>query len=390
MPRRCPFSPPPEYERLREKGPLARVSFLDGRPVWVVTRQDEARQVLTDLRFSTDPNTPGHPLAAFAGSEEEQAGQFLDVDPPEHDRYRRMVIRDFSVKRVREMRPVIQNVVDELVDDLLRGDHADLVASFGLPLASLVICQVLGVPYEDRDYFHNCTRRIAEASGVGAEKETAAARTELIDYLGKLVTSASRRPGEDVLSRLVTTQLANGELSHEELVGIAFLLLVAGHQTTANMLPLGVFTLLQYTAQLAELRAAPKLWPNAVEELLRFHSMVDWVAFDRVATEDVDIGGQLIRAGEGVFVLGASANRDGRVYDQPDEFDIHRGSHHHLAFGFGFHQCLGQHLARAELEIGLRTLFERIPSMHITAEPDELSFKYANRTFGLYHLPVAW
>lgn len=393
MPRRCPFSPPPEYDGLLAKGPLARVSFLDGRPVWVVTRQAEGRQVLTDLRFSTDPSTPGHPLAAFAGTEEEQAGQFLDMDPPEHDRYRRMVIRDFSVKRIREMRPQIQQVVDGLIDDILRGDdsgQADLVGSFGLPLASLMICNVLGVPYEDRDYFHDCTRRIAEASGEDAEEQTATARTELIIYLGKLVTRAAQRPGEDILSRLASTYMANGELSHDELVGIAFLLLVAGHQTTANMLPLSVFTLLRHPAQLTELTADPGLWPNAVEELLRFHSIVDWVAFDRVATEDVEIGGELIRAGEGVFVLGASANRDARVYDRPDEFDIHRGTRHHLAFGYGFHQCLGQHLARAEMEIGLRTLFERVPTIRLTAEPQELPFKYENRTFGLYSLPVAW
>ncbi|MEU6037822.1 cytochrome P450 [Actinomadura sp. NPDC047616] len=389
MPRRCPFSPPPEYERLRAAGPLARVSFLDG-PVWVVTRQAEARRLLTDPRFSTDPSTPGHPLAGFAGSADEQAGQFLDMDPPEHGRYRRMVIPDFSVKRVREMRPRIQRVVDRLVDDMLRGDGADLVTAFGLPLASLMICQILGVPYEDHDYFHRCTRRIAEASGEGAEQETAAARTELITYLGTLVDRAARHPGDDIVSRLATTRLATGELSRDELVGIAFLLLVAGHQTTANMLPLGVFTLLSHPAQLADLTADPGLWPGAVEELLRFHSVVDWAAFDRVATEDVELGGQVIRAGEGIFVLGASANRDELVYERPDEFDVHRGTRHHLAFGYGFHQCLGQHLARAELEIGLRTLFERIPSIRLAVGPDELPFKYENRTFGLYRLPVTW
>lgn len=216
------------------------------------------------------------------------------------------------------------------------------------------------------------------------------ARKELWDYLDGLVTAAESRPGDDLIGRLALERRSAGELSHDALVGMVFLLLVAGHETTANMLSLGVFTLLQNPGPLAELRARPELWPDAVEELLRYHSIVDWVAFDRVALEDIEIGGQRVRAGEGLFVLGVSANRDERAFSNPDDLDIHRGARHHLAFGHGIHRCLGQNLARAELEIGYRTLFERLPALRIAGGVEALPFKYDRRTFGLYRLPVAW
>ncbi|WP_433928488.1 cytochrome P450 [Sorangium cellulosum] len=388
MPRRCPYAPPPEYESLRDKAPLVRVSFRDGPPIWVVTRHAEARDVLTDRRISTDPTRPGHPFAAMAGTAQEQAGQFIDMDPPEHDVYRRMLAGEFSARRIRELGSFIQGVVNERIDEISRGREADLVESFAFPIATLVICQLLGVPYEDRAYFQSRTNRMI--AGFFSTEEAMRARAELWGYLDDLVTAAESRPGDDLIGRLATERRATGELSHDALVGMVFLLLVAGHETTANMLSLGVFTLLQNPGALAELRARPELWPDAVEELLRYHSIVDWVAFDRVALEDIEIGGQRVRAGEGLFVLGASANRDERAFASPDDFDIHRSARHHLAFGYGIHRCLGQNLARAELEIGYRTLFERLPALRIVGDVEALPFKYDRRTFGLYRLPVAW
>jgi cytochrome P450 len=393
VPRTCPFAPPPEYERMREEAPLVRTS-LPGGDVWLVTRHAEAQQVLSGTGISTSPATPGHPNGAFTteppSPEEAEVmaefmkGHFIDLDPPAHTRFRRLLIPEFTVRRIKELRPGIQELVDQLIDDLLaKGSEGELVEAFGLALPSLVICQLLGVPYEDREFFQSRTRRML-ASENRQGLHTAA--LEIRGYLDGLVTEAEKAPKDDLLGRV----LADGRLTHDEVVGVMFLLLVAGHETTANMIPLAVLTLLRHPDQLAALREDPGKWPMAVEELLRYHSIVDWVAFDRVSIEDQEIGGQLVRKGEGIFVLGASANRDERAFERPDDFDVERGARHHVAFGFGVHQCLGQNLARAELEIALRTLFERIPSLRVAVPEEEISGKYGAPIFGLTSLPVAW
>jgi cytochrome P450 len=326
--------------------------------------------------------------AERAGRDRLHQGMFIDMDPPEHDAYRRMVISEFSVRRIAAMRPGIQRTVDGALDALVAaGPPADLVAGFGLPVPSLVICQLLGVPYEDRQYFQSRTRLTTE---LNTDPAAGRAFLEIREYLDGLVSRAEREPGDDLIGRLVTGPLAAGALEHDALVGMAFLMLVAGFETTANMIPLAALTLLEHPAALAELRADPALWPGAVEELLRYHSIVDWIAFDRMALRDLEIGGQRVRAGEGVYVLGAAANRDPRAFERPDEFDIHRGARHHVAFGYGVHQCLGQNLARAELEIALRTLFERLPELRLASDVDSLPVKYDAPIFGLYELPVAW
>ncbi|MEV0383716.1 cytochrome P450 [Nonomuraea sp. NPDC050643] len=392
--RTCPFAPPPEYERMREQAPLVRAA-LPGGEVWLVTRLAEAKQVLAGGGISTSPSTPGHPNAALSadgGRTPEQhavlgrftAGHFIDLDPPEHSRFRRLLIPEFTVRRVKELRPGIQRLVDGLIDDMLaQGPEAELVEAFGLALPSLVICQLLGVPYADREFFQSRTRSIVAARH---PQEAYAAVVEIMTFLDELITETERRPQDDLLGRLIL----NGGLTHDELVGVTFLLLVAGHETTANMIPLAALTLMRHPDQLAALRADPGGWPMAVDELLRYHSIVDWVAFDRVATEDQEIGGQLVRRGEGIFVLGASANRDELAFERPDEFDVGRGARHHVAFGYGVHQCLGQNLARAELEISLRTLFERIPGLRVTVADEELPAKYDGAIFGLKAMPVTW
>lgn len=310
------------------------------------------------------------------------AGHFIDLDPPEHTRFRRLLIPEFTVRRIRELRPGIQALVDQLIDDMLaRGSEAELVEAFGLALPSLVICQLLGVPYADREFFQARTREMLSSDG-DFHKPAFAIR----EYLDGLVTKAEQAPRDDLLGRLIT----GGRLTHDELVGVMFLLLVAGHETTANMIPLAALTLLRHPDQLAVLREDPERWPMAVEELLRYHSIVDWVAFDRVAVEDQEIGGQLVRKGEGIFVLGASANRDERAFERPDAFDVERGARHHVAFGYGVHQCLGQNLARAELEIALRALFERLPGLRLAVAEAELPAKYDGAIFGLTSMPVAW
>ncbi|MGW0805385.1 cytochrome P450 [Nonomuraea sp. NPDC002799] len=394
IPRTCPFAPPPEYARMRAEAPIVRAARRSG-DLWLVTRLAEARQVLSGTGISTNPATPGHPSGARAAEpltpeeraarEKATAGFFIDLDPPEHTRFRRLLIPEFTVRRVKELRPGIQRFVDQLIDDMLaKGPVAELVADFGLALPSLVICQLLGVPYADREFFQSRTRALLASAG--DPEAFAAVNKEIRAFLDDLVTRAAAAPQDDLLGRLIT----GGQLTHDELVGVIFLLLVAGHETTANMIPLAALTLMRHPGQLAELRADPDRWPMAADELLRYHSIVDWVAFDRVVTEDQEIGGQLVRAGEAVFVLGASANRDERAFERPDEFDVTRGARHHVAFGYGVHQCLGQNLARAEIEIALRTLFERVPGLRVTVTDEELPAKYGGPIFGLNALPVAW
>ncbi|MFI6322623.1 cytochrome P450 [Nonomuraea sp. NPDC050556] len=383
--RSCPFAPPDEYATFRDEAPLVRAQ-LPGGKVWLVTRHAEAQQVLRDPGISTNPMTPGHPnvmmeeepptpeqLAMFM---EFAIGQFIDLDPPEHTRFRKLLIPEFSLRRVRDMRPGIQEAVDTFLSEMKPGD--DLVQAFGLPVPSLVICQLLGVPYEDRDFFHSRTRKLVMGDFT--------VLPEIRSYLDGLVTEAEKQPGDNLIGRVIKSEV----LAHDEIVGAAVLLLIAGHETTANMIPLSVLSLVRNPDQLALLRADPSLWPQAVEELLRYHSIVDWVAFDRVATTDQEIGGVQVRAGEGIYVLGASANRDPRAFENPDVLDVTRGDRHHVAFGYGVHQCLGQNLARAELEIALRTLFERIPGLTVTVPDEELTFKYGAAVFGVEALPVSW
>lgn len=393
--RRCPFGPPPEYAQMRDESPLVRIRLPNGHPVWLVTRHAEAQAILADPRISTDVTRAGFttfgsdPDDATMTDTEMHAGMFIDMDPPEHDVYRRMLISEFSVKRVRAMRPGIEATAHELIDAMLAaGRPADLVADFGLALPSLVICQLLGVPYEDREHFQHYSRRMVDFfTDPGA---AAAAMVEIRGYLDGLVARVERDPGDDLLGRLVTQRVATGELRHEELVGMAFLLLVAGHETTANMLPLSVLTLLRHPDQLAESRADPELWPGAVEELLRYLSITDWAAFDRMAVADIEIGGRTIRAGDGVYVSGLAADHDERAFPGAGTLDIHRGARNHVAFGYGVHQCLGQNLARAELEIALRALFERVPGIRAAVPDEELAFKYGAPIFGLATFPVTW
>ncbi|MBM0231405.1 cytochrome P450 [Micromonospora sp. STR1_7] len=368
--------------------------LLSGRRGWVVLRYAEGRQLLTDRRISKDLARPDFPALVPApvddGSESIfQDGEFISMDPPQHTFYRRMLISEFSVRRVDQMRPRILGIVDSTIDTMLSGKPAgDLVEKFGLPVPSMVVCQLLGVPYADHGLFNELTWRMARITTDVAEGTAAIA--ELREYLEGLVTRSEREPGDDLIGRLVRSRRATGELSHEALTGMVALLLFAGYETVANMIPLGVLTLLRQPATLAELRADPGLWPRAVEELLRYHSVVDWAAGDRMALEDIEVAGQVIRAGDAVVVLNAAVNRDERFFERPDEFDIHRPSNQHLAFGYGVHQCIGHNLARAELQIAYRRLFERLPDLRITADVDDLNAKYDGSIFGLYDLPVAW
>ncbi|WP_217143469.1 cytochrome P450 [Streptomyces sp. AC627_RSS907] len=385
--RTCPYHPPAAYDPLRATRPLARIALFDGRPAWLVTGHAAARRLLADQRLSTDRTRPGFPAtSARLAAVLDRTAALLGVDDPEHRTQRRMVLPEFTLKRAAALRPRIQQIVDERLDAMIaQGPPADLVTAFALPVPSMVICALLGVPYADHDFFEEQSRRLLRGP---APADTRDARDRLEVYLGELIDRKQKTPGTGLLDDLVRYQLNEGAVDREEVVALAIILLVAGHETTANMISLGTYTLLTNPRRLTELREDPSLLPGAVEELMRVLSIADGLL--RMATEDIEVDGQTIRAGDGVVFATSVINRDESVYPEPDTLDWHRPARHHVAFGFGIHQCLGQNLARAELEIALHALFDRLPTLRLAAPAEEIPFKPGDTIQGMLELPVAW
>ncbi|MFI2433159.1 cytochrome P450 [Streptomyces sp. NPDC018693] len=381
------LDPAPEYAKWRAEEPVRRVTVWGDNSPWLITRHEDARAVLADPRFSADATRDGFP-GLSPRVPPRGPGQFFVMDPPDHTRLRRMLIPDFTFRRIEALRPAIERVCAELLDAMTADGAraADLVEAYALPQPTRVICALLGVPYDDHAFFQEQVRVLTGMTS--APPEMMAARTALYGYLGDLLAARAADPADDLISRLATERVATGEASAEEAVGVAALLLIAGHETTAHMFPLSVLALLGRPDQLAALRADPTLWPGAVEELLR-HLTVTHAGMRRIATEDVEVGGVRIRAGEGVVVALQSANRDPAAFPDPDTLDIRRDTNGHLAFGHGLHQCVGQSLARAELQIGLPALFDRLPELHITAPLDDLR-PSTSSVHGVQSLPVAW
>ncbi|MEU3574434.1 cytochrome P450 [Kitasatospora sp. NPDC036755] len=385
----CPFGPPPAYTEAAATARLTRAELPGGESCWLATGYTEVRTVLSDRRFSADVRHPSFPLLV-AGSRERitENPSFLNLDDPEHGRLRRMVTGDFLVKRVQAMRPDIQRIVDEALDAMTEGrTEADLVADFALPVPSLVICLLLGVPYEDHGFFQTISRTLL--SNALTLEQRVDARDEMLAYLEELAARKRAEPQDDILGRLAVRD----DLTPHDVAATGFLLLIAGHETTANMISLSTALLLDRPEQIARL-ADPAALPGAVEELLRLLTIVH-TGVPRVALEDVDLGGTTVRAGEGVIAMLSTANRDEEMFggaDRPpvDELDLDRDARRHLAFGFGVHQCLGQPLARAELQIALATLFRRLPGLRLTVPRDELAFRTDSFIYGMRSLPVTW
>ncbi|ARZ72152.1 cytochrome P450 [Streptomyces sp. HU2014] len=374
-----PF-PPPSYTGYREQEGLVLSHLPNGDRVWLVTRHEDVRAVLTDPRISSNPEHKGFPnVGASLGvpKQDQIPGWFVGMDSPEHDRFRKALIPEFTVRRVRAMRPAIEQTVDRIIDDLLAsGDSGDLIADFALPIPSLVISSLLGVPPGDREFFESRTRTLIAIRASTEEQRTAAAK-DLLRYINRLVAIKEKWRGDDLISRL----LASGSIAPHELPGVLMLLLIAGHETTANNIGLGVVTLLTNPQWIGDDRA--------VEETLRFHSVADLVSL-RVAVEDVEIAGQLVKAGEGIVPLVAAANHDESAFECPHMFDPSRSARHHVAFGYGVHQCLGQNLVRIEMEIAYRKLFERIPTLELAVPFEGLAVKTDGVLYGLHELPVRW
>ncbi|MCY0925333.1 cytochrome P450 [Streptomyces sp. H27-H1] len=366
-----------------------RVDLPDGSRVWLVGDYDDARTVLTDPRFSADDQIPGYPCLLPAPPRP-GALSFLRMDAPQHGRVRRVLTPSFTMRRIEKMRPGIEDATRRLIEDMREeGPPVDLVDRFALPLPSLVICQLLGVPYEDHGAFQEHSRAFLSTDGTA--EEATAALTALGDYIRTLALRRRTEPADDLLSTAVQQQEAAG-MTDEDVVAMARLLLIAGHETTANMLGLSVLTLFEHPDQLSALRRDPALVKPAVEELLRHHSIVR-TALGRVALADVLLpGGRTVRAGEGVVLGIKRANQDDRFLTGPggDGVDIHREVRGHLSFGYGMHQCIGQTLARLELQVALTELLRAFPGLRAACPLEDIRVRHTAVILGLHTLPVAW
>lgn len=387
----CPFAPPPEVLGLVTERPLSRVRIWDGSTPWLVTGYAELKALMSDPRISTDDHQPGFPHwnEGMLDMVNHRARSVFNTDGEEHSRFRRMMTKPFTVKRVDALRPAIQQITDDHIDAILAGPQpADLVEGLALPVPSLVISEMLGVPYEDHEFFQQ--HATTGVSRFATAEESAKGRVGLARYLIDLIKTKMENPAEDMVTELAERVTA-GEISMKEAAQIGTGVLIAGHETSANMISLGTLALLENPDQLALLRDTddPKVVANAVEELLRYLSIIQ-NGQRRVALDDIEIGGHTIKAGEGVIIDLAPANWDPNQFPNPDTLDLTRPARLHVGFGFGPHQCVGQQLARVELQIVFRTLLKRIPSMRLAIPLDEVEFKHDKLAYGLYRLPVTW
>ncbi|TYB69241.1 cytochrome P450 [Nonomuraea sp. PA05] len=382
----CPFDPPKELIDAREHSPISHFTFPDGHQGWVVTGFDLTRQILADPRFSSRRELmKHHPTIDYGDIEVPPAppGEFLLMDEPQHGRYRKPLVGRFTVRRMRLLTERVEQITAEHLDAMEKaGPAVDLVTAFAKPIPAVVICELLGVPYEDRGRFQENIDKFL--GGEVGDEELMAAYLATQEYLAELVAAKRATPTDDVLSDLLDT-----DLTDEELKGMALILLSAGFDTTANMIALGTFALLRNPEQLAALRADPALAEQAVEELLRYLSVAK--QFFRVALEDVELGGHTITAGTTVILSLSTANRDPDRYTDPHALDLHRQEGGHLAFSHGIHQCLGQQLARVELRVALPALLSRFPTLRLAVPADQVPLRpEAADIHGIKSLPVTW
>lgn len=391
---RCPFDPPAAVERMREQGTVSPVTMRNGVGVWMVTGYDEARTVLSDPRFSSDRLARSSMARDIPEDVREKlfdrrsrAGSFITMDPPEHTRYRKLLTGQFTVRRMRQLAPRISEIVTEHIDAMIAaGSSADLVTAFALPVPSLVICELLGVSYADRREFQERTATMLSLDT--SFEELLRTRDEMREFMQRLVTEKRERPTDDLLSGLVHGD-ADPALDDDELVNIALLLLIAGHETTANMFGLGTFALLEHPEQLEALRADPTLIDGAVEELLRYLSIVH-LGLARQTREPVELGGRQIPADATVLISLPVTNRDPGHWADPESLDVARPRGPHLAFGHGVHQCLGQQLARVEMTVGFTELLRRLPGLRLAAAPEDIPLRSHMVIYGVHSLPVTW
>ena len=370
------------HARLRAEHSVAQVIMPGGTPAWLITGYADARAALTDPRLLKMPKDwRPDPDSWFAALDM----HMLNSDPPDHERLRKLVNKVFTARRVEQLRPRITAITEALLDDMSARQEVDLLTAFAFPLPVTVICELLGVPVADRDRFRAWSATIV-ADTVSPERFQADA-TAMVGYFRTLLTARRREPADDLLSALISARDEGDRLSENELLSMAFLLLVAGHETTVNLIASGMLALLLNPGELARLRADPALLGSAVEELLRYVNPVNNATF-RFTGKPVEIGGVPIGPGEVVFVSLSGANRDPSRYADPEALDLGRDSGGHVAFGHGIHYCLGAPLARLEAEIAFRGLLERFGSITLAVPADELRWRPSTLIHGLESLPM--
>ncbi|MFG2627328.1 cytochrome P450 [Streptomyces sp. NPDC048473] len=376
-------NPYPYYEKLRAAGPVHTIRTDEFERIWLVVGYDEGRAALADQRFGKE----GQGLVDRPEGNDPIFANMLELDAPHHTRLRKLVTREFTARRVEALRPRVQQITDELLDAMVPAGRADLVDALAFPLPMTVICELIGVPDLDRNTFRRLSNDVVTPASPEQESEAVAAMGA---YLVELIEDKRCSPRDDLMSALVRARDEEGDgLSPDELVGMAFLLLVAGHETTVNLISNGVRALLHHPDQLAALRADFGLIDGAVEETLRYDGPVETATF-RFPCEQVEIGQRVIPAGERVLISLAGSDRDPGRYPEPDRFDIRRDTQGHLAFGHGMHFCLGAPLARMEGRIAIRTLLERCPGLALDTDAGEPDWLPGMLIRGVRELPVRW
>ena len=388
-------NPYPFFARLRALAPVYRTTLPTREIAWLITRYDDVAAVLKDERFVKDTANALTPAQAarrpwFRKMFKALQRNMLDLDPPDHTRLRALVSTTFTPRLIEQMRERIGRLTDDLLNAVQGRAGMDLIHDYALPLPTTIIAEMLGVPAADRHKFHRWSNAIiSAASSTWGLLQAVPNAWALMRYLRKFIKKRRANPQDDLVSALFRAEEAGDTLSEDELLAMVFLLLVAGHETTVNLIGSGTLALLEHPDQMAKLRADPGLIRPAVEELLRYASPLD-MATERYAREDVTLGGVTIPRGAMVYAVIASANRDERQFPNPEALDITREPNKHLAFGLGAHFCLGAPLARLEGQIAINTLLHRVPDLRLAVAPEALRWRRGLVLRGLEALPVAF
>lgn len=378
-------NPYPAYSILREEEPVSYVLLPDGQYAWIITRYEDALAALKDQRFIKD-------YTKLNESGQEKSSIFtqnmLFADMPDHRRLRGLVSKAFTPKMIADMRERIQEITDELLDDLEGKEDVDLITEFAFPLPIIVICEMLGIPTEDRDLFRIWSNSMIEGSNGEYAEDIQKHMNDFVQYLGKRFAVARDNPGEDLISKLIISEEQGDQLNEQELYGVVSLLIIAGHETTVNLIGNSILALLEHTKQLTLLQSQPELIHTAVEEVLRYNDPVEF-STSRWAGENLEFKGKSITQGDLVIVVLNSANHDPDQFKNPETFDITREKSRHLAFGKGIHTCLGAPLARLEGEIAISSFIKRFPDSKLNAHKNDLEWRSGMIVRGVKTLPVS-